>query len=106
MKKLSEEKTIYVTGYFLAMRSNSLEPVLYEIEGTKFVPIFSTVEKLRDSMSFAHVDEYDIKTITDGIDFLESIEEAGFNGILDPYIVNGNTRFTLLKSPQKAAEDD
>lgn len=94
MKKRSEPKSIVIDGYLLPWRQE--QPVSIIVEGVWFIAIFSTMKKLEQSMEFAGVKEYSIKQIDDGIDFIDSIKEQGGRIMLDPYIVNGNTRFTEI----------
>lgn len=95
MKALSNLKTINIDGYLMALYDNDpSDPVLIVIEGQRFLPVYSTAEKLRESMNKINVTDYTIKQITDGRDFLDSV--SNMNVCADPYEHNGNTRFTNI----------
>jgi len=101
MKFLNQTRGLNITGCFLSYREG--QPVLIRCEGKCFLPIYSTVEKLEASMEFMKVPDYKIKHIDDGLDFIKSLEGQVVVA-LDPHVVNGNTRFTGVFSPEQAAE--
>ena len=95
-----------LTGYLMPAHSNR-QPVLIGMAGTNdlFIVVFPDPEKLRDFMAQVNVGFDRIQVITDGSDFIESIEEAnakdGRNYKLriaaNPYKhENGNWRFTEI----------
>lgn len=93
------DRKVTITGYLLPIYDEdelSIAPVLFEIDGVKYITLFSTEEKLREACVKGNVtDPYRIKQITDGREFFSSI--VGYSVIVDPWInESGNTRFTLL----------
>lgn len=61
-------------------------PVLVQQPGIEeyFVPVFSTVEKLKQGMVFIGVKGYSIKKVVDSLEFITSIREVGVRVMLDP----------------------
>jgi hypothetical protein len=95
MKARSELKSVSITGYAMALYDNDpSDPVLIMIENQTFLPVYSTAEKLNASMELMNIKDFTVKRITDGADFLESVGDLQV--CADPYIHNGNTRFTLV----------
>jgi hypothetical protein len=96
-------RDIQVTGNFCPFHSDN-QPVLVkmpEVE-TFFVLVFSTVEKLEAEMKRIGIDDYKIKHIEDGVEFCESVWEAGVRIMRDPYIVEGSrTHWTEVLSAKE-----
>jgi hypothetical protein len=65
-----------ISGYLIPAHMNR-QPVLIGMDGTDdlFIVVFSTEEKLRSFMDEANVDFDRIQQITDGVEFIESIDE-------------------------------
>jgi hypothetical protein len=90
----SGARYVSITGNLMPW--NTDRPVMVIIEGQRFVPVYSSEDKLRASMVECGWDqEYTIKQVTDGRDFLDSLNEARVFVCLDPHLVDGVTRFTL-----------
>ena len=99
-------KSINITGYLFPWDKETDLPVLLrshpdDKNPAYMLPIFSTAEKLYEAMrEWLKPDgPWKIKQIQDGIDFINSIHENQFVRVIiaaDPYIVNGNTRFTAV----------
>lgn len=100
MKQVSDKvKEITVIGKLIATFLNG-QPVNVILEDTIFICIFSTKEKLETSMKEMNIDQYKIKEITDGPDFLDSVKE--YRVMLDPWITERmTTRFTEIKHYEK-----
>jgi hypothetical protein len=97
-RRSDKSLSVSVTDYVFLVYTDNEQPVL--IKGPEFymVPIFSTIEKLEEYKPILNPrDSVKVKQIMDGIDFLTSIHEGGARVIIDPYIHNGNTRFTLVQ---------
>ena len=83
---------------------NDNRPVGIMIEDVEFVALYTTVEKLKDSIELMGVKEYSIKQVQDGPEFLSSFEGTGLRIALDPYLhiheEHGPvTRFMEVKLP-------
>jgi hypothetical protein len=104
-RERSAPRALDITGKLLALYPDK-QPVTFRVAENPaiFVPIFSDEDKLRESMVRSKISEYDIKIVQDGVDFVDSIAEQGLRIMLDPYIHNGNTRWTEVK-PNEAAGD-
>jgi hypothetical protein len=87
-----------VTGKFLPWRILTRQPVLIDIDGETFLPIYSTVEALKKSIdSLAGLPEdYSIKKIDDGCQLLLGLIGTSVRVALDPRNVNNKVRFTLI----------
>lgn len=94
MKKLSNEYETSIADNLLAIVDES--PVNIMIEGERFIPVYTTKSKLEDSMSLIGIEKYTIKKIDDAIAFRESVLPM-IRIARDPYIHDGNTRFTEIK---------
>lgn len=93
MRSLSKPREADITGCFLAI---DLAPVFVTIQGRDFLAIFSTEDKLRESMTFHKVTNYSILQIRDGERFLDQLWSHHVQVVLDPHIHEGNRRFTLV----------
>jgi len=94
VRTLSEPYSINVTGCLLAI---GLAPIFVHIDSRRYLAIFSTETKLRDSMKFHKVEHYTIKKISNGGEFLECLWAQHIDVVLDPHLHDGNVRFKLLK---------
>jgi hypothetical protein len=67
MNKLDlPEKNINITGYFMGVYLDNGQPVLFELEGVLFLPIFSTAAKYEASIALANLEApAKIQLITD-----------------------------------------
>lgn len=94
MKQLSQPHEITITGFLLAI---GVAPIFIYIEQQRFLPIFSTEPKLRESMRLYNVVQpYRIHRINHGREFLECLWSQDVPVVLDPYPHKGNTRYKLL----------
>lgn len=78
------------------------QPVLIEMPDIRqrFVAAFTHVDKLRASMEEIGIEGYVIKQVTNTLDFIASIREAGCRVMGDPYVIDGRTRwFELMDGP-------
>ena len=83
-------RSISITGYLLPFIDWQPVRVSMPNETTAFVTVFSTEEKLREHMEqILPGHEYQIKKITDGQEFCQSLWEQSVRIMLDPYIVDG-----------------
>lgn len=66
-----------------------------------WVPVFSTVEKLEAGCVDLNINDYFIKEISDGLEFIESIKIVGLRVMLNPYSVReeNKTRWTEIVLP-------
>jgi len=92
-----EAKTTDLTGCVMPWSDN--RPLFVRIEGRYFIPIFSSPGKLHAQMQQMQVQDYVIKQITDGNDFLAGLTEQGVPVALDPHRENGKVRFHLCVPP-------
>jgi hypothetical protein len=108
MKQLSDNKFVNIDGYLFATYESrkvedgqSVKPFLLDLEGIKFLPVFSTEEKLIEALERVGLGDVklEIKRIDCGTLFLESV--AGLVRVMvDPWITpEGNTRFVEVKLP-------
>jgi hypothetical protein len=92
MKELSRGPAPCLDGYLIPWRMDEDQPQLLEIEGTNFIPVFSTEEKLNEAMALLQV-RYSIKQISEERTFLESVLPHA-RVMIDPWINEaGNTRW-------------
>lgn len=97
MKILTEKKEMTISGMLLAFWKGAASPITIIIENEQCLPIYSEKEKLETSMKDLKIEEYDIKQIDNGAEFLESVIPH-FRVVLNPYITpEGNTRFTNIQ---------
>lgn len=84
------------------------QPVIINMPGVtmQFVPFYSTVEKLYESMRYMGYDDYNIKQVDNIKECVSSIVDYGLRVMLDPYIHNGNTRWTELTKEGKFLDDE
>ena len=86
------------------------QPVLINPPGQAdplFVMTFSSVEKLEAWMKVINVTDYKIKQVDDPGDFIESVVTDNSLRIMhDPYVHNGNTRWTELMPPSHQMNQD
>lgn len=102
MKELSAPVPADVAGWLLPWRLDQDQPWLFTLEGTDWLPVFSTELKLRGAMARAGVPEhaYRAKQITETGDFVRSAVEGGVRVMADPWVTpEGNTRFTEIRLP-------
>lgn len=87
-----------LTGKLMPVHRRDDQPVILTMPNnpSHFVPVFSTESDLRAAMLQAQQKTYKIKQITDGLDFAKSIIEAKCRIMLDPRVVDGNTRWTEI----------
>ena len=72
-------------------------PVIVTIEGKiRFVPIYSTLEKLKEAMIEGGIADYKVKVIDDGAEFLKSVYELGIPVCMDVRRVGDTLRFALV----------
>lgn len=99
--------TVDLTGHFFGChmaigrlpdnQGQIVLPVAIIIENKTFLPVFTTVEKLKSFFKESNINDYQIKKVLDGIEFLNSVKN-GPSVILDPWTTpDGNTRFMLIK---------
>jgi hypothetical protein len=83
-----------ITGYALLVTEPGCQPSWLNMPGTTdlFIAVFSTKEKAIDFAMEFGVYYDNIKQITDGPDFIDSIEGKA-RIIVDPYSHNGKVRF-------------
>lgn len=86
-----------ITGCLMLLFLDNRQPVLLRRPGGRewLLPVFSTKEKLDAALAWMNIaDAWKIQQITDQAEFLEPL--AGHNIIVaaDPYLHNGNTRWT------------
>jgi hypothetical protein len=95
-----------ISGYLMPAHGNR-QPVLIGMAGTDdfFIVVFSTAEKLRSFMEAIGIGFDRIQKVTNGVEFIESIDEENARGnrpyalriAADPYKhENGNWRFTEI----------
>jgi hypothetical protein len=98
-RRVSEPHIVSVTGHVLPWLDD--HPVFLGMKGSEaqFLPLFSSVEKLREMMRMLDVTYHSIKKIDDGYEFIDSIPRHLPSGtqiriIIDPYLnAEGKTRF-------------
>ncbi len=106
---------INLDGYVFLMYEDDGQPVLGRMGGTMFLAVFSTMEKLEAYLPILfpprEVPGMPVPTIAIGPprtkikqvqeggtrEFIDSIHEGGCRIMIDPYIHEGNTRFTMVK---------
>jgi len=78
MKQIGPAYSIDMSGYIFPWRRDCEQPVLLEMGGEFWVPIFETLEQLRETMTVCGIerDIYRLKKIDDADDFLLSIAEG------------------------------
>jgi len=96
-------RSVDITGNLSPFLFND-QPVFVKMpnEDSRFVLVFTTEDKLRESMKFVLPPrtEYKIKYVDDGVEFCESIWEQGYRVMRDPYIVDGcKTHWTEIMPP-------
>lgn len=102
-KLVGRVSELSISGYLMPAHMNR-QPVLIGMAGTEdlFIVAFSTEEKLRTFMDAVNVDYDRIQMITNGAEFIESIDEENdrktrpflLRIAVDPYKhENGNWRF-------------
>ena len=97
-RMLSEELSpANINGYLMPF-SYTEQPLLVEMPGNpnKWLPIFSSVGALEKHCERIGIKDYKIKKIDDGLDFLYSIKPYGIRVMANPFIFNGNTRWTEI----------
>lgn len=95
-KILSEEfSPVNIDGYFSPFAYND-QPHLVELPDNpnKWIVVFSNVDALKKSCEFLNIKDYKIKRIDDGLDFIDSLKPYGIRVMANPYVINGNTRWT------------
>lgn len=99
-KLLSDLKTGYnITGCLSPFKENG-QPWLVQLPGNPsyWVAVYTTEEKLRAGCVDLNIQNYRIKEVTDGVDFLDSICSAGIRVMLNPYSIRSEnkTRWTEI----------
>jgi hypothetical protein len=87
---------VTLTGKLFPWDNHMNQPVLLAMPGSEFnyLPLFSTVDALRELMERANVPFDKIKHVDDGPEFMSSIP-LHIKLICDPYFLdNGRVRFT------------
>lgn len=105
MKRLSNDvKSLDLTGMAMAVHPSG-QPVMIELDGGRFVVVCSTRDKMEAVLDRIDIRDYRMKQITEGRDFVDSVLFPGspVRLMVDPYIHEGNTRFTEV-FPNKPAE--
>lgn len=92
MKALGPSRPIDLTGYLMPWRNE--QPVWIAMEGRQFLPVFSTLDRLIATMDEAHAPAYTVKEITDGFDFLDSVQTC--NVCVNLRRENGQARYALI----------
>ena len=93
---LSKEFLPYnITDFFSPFNLED-QPCLVEMPENPnlWIPVFSTVSALEAHCERVGITEYKIKKIDDGFDFIDSLTPYGIRIMANPYIFNGNTRWT------------
>lgn len=94
MRALSEGRNVDITGKMMPWHVD--HPVMVKIEGQDFVPIYSTAAQLHASMLELRVPvPYTVKRISNGREFMDSLNEQRVHVCLDAHRVGAKTRFTL-----------
>lgn len=102
MRRLSNKvKSVDLTGMAMAMRFERC-PVMMELDGARFIVVCSTKKKLDSVLVDIGVTDATVKRIIDGPEFVRSVLCPGSPAriMLDPYVHDGNTRFTEVLSVQ------
>jgi len=97
-------RPIDITGYLIPFDENE-QPICVCIQdggiSGRMVVVFSTEEKLRDTMEFIGHPNFKIKQIDDPLEFCETLWEQHCRVICDPRIVGDNkTRWTEICPPR------
>lgn len=95
-KFTGKKREIFITGYFLPLRDE--QPVFVDVPGLEAptIAIFSTLSALQIAKTQVPGFSYDrVVVIDNGREFLQSIPGSVVI-IIDPTIVDGNTRFQQL----------
>lgn len=98
MKQLGTGRHVRVTGCFMAWHAKG--PIMILIEGTPWLAIFSTRERLDEAMRIMLEPEqrYRVESIKDGgVAFLKELQERGLRIALNPRLHEGNTQYSRLK---------
>jgi len=99
---LSAPRSVSITGCVFPFRVDEPEPWLCAFPGYPecWLPIFSDLDKLREGMAQlgAEPNQYTVKKIDDGREFLLSVQAGGVRVALDPRPdpVQGTTRWTEI----------
>jgi hypothetical protein len=91
------QRDINLTGYFFPWQDDA--PVLMKLDGTGdfFLPLFSTVEKLREMVSVTAIEMDGIKRIDNGPEFLSSIPTE---------LSTGGQRLRIMVDPHRTEDDN
>jgi hypothetical protein len=76
--------TLDLDNYLLPWRLDQDQPQLIELNGVKFLPVFSTYEKLIESRLATQV-KFTTKVILDGREFLDSVR-GQIRIMIDPWV--------------------
>lgn len=99
-RRSDKELQINLDGHVFLMYQDNDQPVLGRMGNTMFLAVFSTVEKLEEYRPILNPPRpTKIKQVQEGgsAEFIDSIHQGGVRIMIDPYIHNGNTRFTMVK---------
>ncbi len=96
-RRRSEQFVTDIQGTLLPVRPDG-SPVALRLPGnpSTFVMLFDDAEALRREMDRIHTTDYLIKRVTDGREFVADARACGLRIMLNPYVVNGNTRWTEI----------
>jgi len=98
-------RDIVLSGKLLPWRVPALQPAYVALPGSDllYLPVFSTVEGLRDLMKRADVPYQSVKQILDGREFLMGFTpdfRKAMRIIVDPYFLpDGKARFSEVRWP-------
>ena len=94
------EKEVTLTGTLFPWDGDQPHYLMMPGSDYRYLPCFTSADKLREVMDRVGVSNYTIKQVEDGPDFLTSfdvLEAANVRVILDPYFVaGGRVRFTQV----------
>lgn len=98
-KSLSLPKTINITGCLTPFKNGQPSFIHLPNNSNFWVAIFTTKDKLEKSCVELGIKDFNIKEVSDGMDFVNSLIEVGVRIMLDPYIVEseGKTFWTEVK---------
>jgi hypothetical protein len=91
------ESNVSLKEAYIVFYEDIEQPVTVTLEDQTFLPIFSTIEKLEEQLPIISPEfPTKIKKVTDFKEFFNSVG-GKIRLMLDPYVINGNTRFTELR---------
>lgn len=87
-----------VTGFLFGWKPLTQQPMLVDIDGEPWLPLFPTEEALRACFASIGRTVKHIKQVEEGEDFLRSLAEAHVNVCIDLRHEDGRTRFGAIAS--------